>query len=65
MSPIPALVTDDRLNLLWPQPAYVRQLSNVDEGISRFPKKLSLSMSPGKPRIFALQGGYWLRLTKT
>ena len=43
-SPIPPLITDERLNLLWPQPKHVHQLSG---NACRFKKRMALSVSPG------------------
>jgi hypothetical protein len=43
-SPVPTLITDERLNLLWPQPKHIHQLSGVP---CRFRKRLALSVSPG------------------
>jgi hypothetical protein len=42
------VITDERLNLLWPQPTFMRQLTSSDEQLNRFPKKLTLAISPGK-----------------
>ena len=43
-SPVPPVITDERLNLLWPQPKHIHQLSGVP---CRFRKRLTLSVSPG------------------
>jgi hypothetical protein len=51
VSPLPSVITDERLNLLWPQPTWMQQLSSADERINRFPPKLRLTLSPGKHSI--------------
>ena len=47
-SPVPPLITDERLNLIWPQPKHVRQL---DGGSCQFRKRLTLTVSPGPVSI--------------
>lgn len=43
-SPLPPVITDERLNLLWPQPQFIRQL----HGEPRiFPNELPMTISPG------------------
>ena len=43
-SPVPPLITDERLNLLWPQPKHIQQLSGNP---CQFRKRMALSVSPG------------------
>ena len=47
-SPVPPLITDERLNLIWPQPKHVRQL---DGASCQFRKRLTLTVSPGPVSI--------------
>ena len=44
LSPLPPVVTDERLNKLWPQPKSIRQLSG--EPVP-YPTVLPLTISPG------------------
>lgn len=48
ISPVPPVITDERLNLLWPQPKLVQQLSQI---LNVFPHRMSLSVSPGKHSV--------------
>jgi hypothetical protein len=48
ISPIPPVITDERFNLLWPQPKHMHQLS---DDLNLFPNKMSVSVSPGKESI--------------
>ena len=43
-SPVPPLITDERLNLLWPQPKHIQQLAGNP---CQFRKRMALSVSPG------------------
>ena len=43
-SPVPPLITDERLNLLWPQPKHIHQLAGNP---CQFRKRMALSVSPG------------------
>ncbi len=43
-SPLAPVITDERLNYLWPQPTVIKQLQA--EPVV-FPKELQLSVSPG------------------
>ena len=43
-SPVPPLITDERLNLLWPQPKHIQQLAGHP---CQFRKRMALSVSPG------------------
>ena len=47
-SPVPPLITDERLNLIWPQPKHIRQL---DGASCQFRKRLTLTVSPGPVSI--------------
>ena len=47
-SPVPPLITDERLNLIWPQPKHVHQLAGTP---CRFRKRLTLTVSPGPVSI--------------
>ena len=47
-SPVQPLITDERLNLIWPQPKHVRQL---DGDSCQFRKRLTLTVSPGPVSI--------------
>ena len=47
-SPVPPLITDERLNLIWPQPKHVHQLAGTP---CQFQKRLALSVSPGPVSI--------------
>ena len=44
LSPLPPVVTDERLNKLWPQPKSIRQLSGEP---APYPAVLPLTISPG------------------
>eukprot|EP00095_Tigriopus_kingsejongensis_P012477 maker-scaffold323_size206388-snap-gene-1.15 protein:Tk12477 transcript:maker-scaffold323_size206388-snap-gene-1.15-mRNA-1 annotation:"Tankyrase-1" len=44
LSPLPPVITDERLNLLWPQPQFMRQLNG--EPLA-FPNELPMTISPG------------------
>ena len=48
LSPLPPVITDERLNLLWPQPMLIRQLSGEP---FVYPKQLPLTVSPGKESV--------------
>ncbi|TRY72713.1 hypothetical protein TCAL_01136 [Tigriopus californicus] len=43
-SPLPPVITDERLNLLWPQPQFIRQLHGEPK---IFPNELPMTVSPG------------------
>ena len=47
-SPIPPLITDERLNLIWPQPKHVNQLAGAH---CHFRKRLALTVAPGPVSI--------------
>ena len=47
-SPIPPLITDERLNLIWPQPKHVNQLTGAP---CHFRKRLALTVAPGPVSI--------------
>ena len=47
-SPTPPLITDERLNLLWPQPKHVQQLSG---DICWFPRHIILSVAPSTESV--------------
>ncbi len=47
-SPVNPVITDERLNLLWPQPSSVQQLAGEPILI---PEKMPLSVSPGKESV--------------
>ena len=48
LSPLPPVITDDRLNILWPQPSFIRQLGSEP---CLFPDELPMTVSPGRESI--------------
>lgn len=48
LSPVPPVITDERFNLLCPQPKHMHQLS--DE-LNLFPDRMTISISAGKHSI--------------
>ena len=45
LSPVPPVITDERFNLLCPQPQHMQQLSDK---LNYFPDRMTISISPGK-----------------
>ena len=48
LSPVPPVITDERFNLLCPQPKRMNQLSDEQ---NFFPDRMTISISPGKHSI--------------
>ena len=48
LSPVPPVITDERFNLLCPQPKHMNQLSDEQ---NFFPDRMTISISPGKHSI--------------
>ena len=48
LSPVPTVITDERFNLLCPQPKHIQQLSDAySEDLNYFPDGMTISISSG------------------
>ena len=61
LSPLPPVVTDERLNKLWPQPKSIRQLSG--EPVP-YPDVLPLTVSPGGESVHRIMDVFELHKNK-
>ena len=61
LSPVPPVITDERFNLLCPQPKQIHQLSDEQ---NFFPDRMTISISPGRHSIheYVLHQRYLLPL---
>ena len=48
LSPVPTVITDERFNLLCPQPKHIQQLSDAySDDLNFFPDGMTISISTG------------------